>query len=298
MLFSIIIPVYNAAESLPVLLQSLNKQEVEGSYEVIVIDDCSTDRSYDVALEFDANVLRSEVNSGPAVCRNIGAKAAKGDVLVFTDSDCRVGETWLYNIEKQFLHNASHAIMGKLVLPHSTYLGDSISALGFPAGGSIGFEKIWRVDEDGYTDSLSTCNCAIYTKAFNSIGGFDETFPYPGGEDTLLAVQLTGSGYKIRYCPDVIVYHAARANLADFMKWQYRRGISSNIFAEKITNKGSFIALRLWSIKNILRKNIFDKKLPLIVLLLFGGYSAQIVGYISNKMNTTLRGRKSASLNC
>jgi hypothetical protein len=76
---------------------------------------------------------------------------------------------WLEHIKNRFNDNTVDVVMGKLNLDQSTYLGDSISALGFPAGGSIGFDKI----------------C-----------GFDETFPYPGGEDTLLAVSLRKRGHR------------------------------------------------------------------------------------------------------
>lgn len=68
----------------------------------------------------------------------------------------------------------------------SNLLGDSISALGFPAGGAIVFDKIWKVNQDGFTDSLSTCNCAVKKDIFQKMGGFDDSFPFPGGEDSFL----------------------------------------------------------------------------------------------------------------
>ncbi len=279
MLLSIVIAVHNAEETLVELLESLKNQVDCHEYEVILIDDCSDDRSRDIIGGYDFLFLRQSENKGPAICRNIGANIAKGDVIVFTDSDCRVADDWLEKIEKRFDSNQIDAVMGKLILDPSTYFGDCISALGFPAGGSIGFDKIWRVDEKGCTDSLSTCNCAIRKNVFEEIGGFDETFPYPGGEDTLLAVSLCKKGYRIYYCPEIIVYHAARSKLKDFVRWQYRRGVSSSIFSKKITEKRSFIKLRLWSIKNILSHNKFDKKLPAILLLLTVGYLVQITGY-------------------
>ena len=106
--------------------------------------------------------------------------------------------------------------MGKIVLLPSNFLGDSISALGFPAGGSIGFDKIWKVDAKGFTDSLSTCNCAIRKDAFEKIGGFDESFPFPGGEDSLLAYNLRNLNYRIKYCTNIVVYHAARDSFRGF----------------------------------------------------------------------------------
>ena len=171
--------------------------------------------------------------------------------------------------------------MGKLSILPSDFLGDSISALGFPAGGAIGFDKIWKVDKQGFTDSLSTCNCAVRKDVFLTLGGFDEAFPFPGGEDSLLAYRLNQSGYKVKYCKDVIAYHPARKSLRGFFKWQFKRGISSYIFAKKIDRKKGFLLLRIWSTVNIIRYNCLDYKFPLIFILLCSGYLAQIIGLLS-----------------
>jgi GT2 family glycosyltransferase len=141
------------------------------------------------------------------------------------------------------------------------------------------------VDENGYTDSLSTCNCAIRKDIFEQAGGFDETFPYPGGEDTLLAYAIRQQNNRIKYCPDVIVHHAPRTKFKDFVRWQFRRGVSSYLFARKITGKSDFIKLRLWSIKNIISAYKTDPKIPLILFLILSGYFSQVLGYVVTKMS-------------
>ena len=173
--------------------------------------------------------------------------------------------------------------MGKLVLTPSDFLGDAISAIGFPAGGSVGFDKIWKVNQDGFTDSLSSCNCALRSSIFKRIGGFDESFPYAGGEDSILAYNLRNANYRIKYCPDVIVYHQARNSFRDFLRWQYRRGISSYIFATKIADKGKFLSLRVWSTLNVIHCSLGHKRLPLVVFLLACGYFTQITGFLIAK---------------
>ncbi|MBU0729475.1 MAG: glycosyltransferase [Proteobacteria bacterium] len=285
MQFSIIIPVYNAGKTLADLLTSLKNQTFSGLFEIILIDDCSTDDSVSIVKQFDVTIIESPKNQGPAVCRNVGAQRATGEILVFTDSDCRVDASWLDTIRKRFEKGETEAVMGRLVLPSSTYLGDSISALGFPAGGLVGYEKIWPVDQNGYTESLSTCNCAMSREVFHEAGGFDETFPYPGGEDTLLAYSLRKSGHRIQYCPEIIVHHAPRTSFMGFLRWQYRRGVSSYLFSTKVTQRRDFVKLRIWSIKNILHMYKTDKKIPLIMILLFTGYCSQILGYMLTKIN-------------
>ena len=276
---SVIVPAYNAAETILTLLSSLSNQSFK-DFEVIVIDDCSQDNTPHIVQSFPYSLIQLSENHGPAYCRNAGAGAAKGEILVFTDSDCLAAHTWLENIHKNFLQNDFAALMGRLVLMPSTLLGDSISAIGFPAGGSIGFEKIWKVDQKGFTDSLSSCNCAVRKDVFDKIGGFDESFPYPGGEDSLLAYALRRLNYRIKYCPDVLVSHAARDSLIGFLKWQFRRGISSYIFSTKVSNKEKFLSLRIWSTGNIIRRYYTDKKFPLILTLLITSFLVQLSGFL------------------
>ncbi|MBN1625851.1 MAG: glycosyltransferase [Deltaproteobacteria bacterium] len=282
MLISVIIPAYNAQKSLSSLLDSLTVQSYRG-FEIIIVDDCSTDHTSVVAQRYDFQLINLEKNRGPAFCRNIGSGKANGEILAFTDSDCRADLDWLENIHRHFINDEADALIGKVILNPSNSLGDSISALGFPAGGSVGFDKIWRVDGNGFTNSLSSCNCAIKKDAFESAGGFDETFPYAGGEDSYLAYSLMQSGHTIKYCPDVIMYHEARDSLKDFLKWQFRRGVSSYIFSQKVKEKKDFFRLRYWSTKNVIKNGLNDKKMPLILMLLFIGLAMQTAGAFCGK---------------
>ncbi|UCG67543.1 MAG: glycosyltransferase [Deltaproteobacteria bacterium] len=282
MRFSVIVPAYEAEATLPILLDSLSNQSYR-DFEVIVADDCSKDGTSEVARSYDCKVIQLLENHGPAYCRNVGAKKARGEVLVFTDSDCCVDRHWLENIQKHFFQNGTEAIMGRLMLRPSTFLGDSISALGFPAGGAIGFDKIWKVDQKGFTDSLSSCNCAVKKDIFWKVGGFDESFPYPGGEDSFLAYNLRRLNYRIRYCPDVLVYHEARDSFRDFLKWQFRRGESSFIFSTKVSNRKDFLSLRIWSTGNIIRYYFRDKKFPMVLFLLCTSLFLQFIGFLLAK---------------
>jgi glycosyltransferase involved in cell wall biosynthesis len=282
MRFSVIVPAYQAAKTLPALLTSLSLQAYKG-FELILVDDCSRDGTARIADSYPCKVLRMPENRGPARCRNEGARTAGGEILVFTDSDCEVAPDWLERMDRHFRNEAVDAVMGRLVLKPSTFLGDSISALGFPAGGSIGFEKMWRVDEKGFTDSLSSCNAAVREPLFWEVGGFDETFPYAGGEDSLFAYHLKKAGARIRFCPDVVAYHGARDSLRSFLRWQFRRGQSSYIFSTKVREKGNYMSLRLWSTANILKASFADRKFPLVFVLLGVSVLAQMAGFLHQR---------------
>ena len=121
MTLSVIIPAYNAEKTLNILLDSLAKQSFN-DYETIVINDCSTDNTSKIAETYDCKLIELKENRGPAYCRNIGVKKAKGDIIVFTDSDCNVSAEWLETIQRIFTDKNINAVMGKLVLLPSTFL--------------------------------------------------------------------------------------------------------------------------------------------------------------------------------
>ena len=112
-LFSVIVPVYNAAGTLPALCASLFDQ-IGKDCEVIFVDDASPDNSAEIAARYPARLIRCSTNQGPAVCRNAGARAAQGEILVFTDSDCRVHSGWLDAIRNAFADRPREAVMGRV----------------------------------------------------------------------------------------------------------------------------------------------------------------------------------------
>lgn len=274
---SVVIPAYNAEKSLQKTLNSLHDQSLK-SLEIIVVDDGSIDNTEKVAKSLASKVIKTE-NRGPASARNTGIKYASGEIIALIDSDCQADKTWVENINRIFTNTDISVIMGKVIIPSSNIIGDSISALGFPAGGNLGFEKVWKVSKEGFTNTFSSCNCAMRKSLFDRYGYFDEEFPFAGGEDTLFAFKLSQNGERIKYCSNMVVLHEARSNIISFVKWQLQRGKASYIFKKKVNRTGKFIKTRLWSIKNVLVCNIFDWKIPIITSFLILGILLQIIGY-------------------
>lgn len=278
---TVIIPAYNAARTLPYTITSIIKQDFTEDVEIIVYDDCSTDNSYQIARHCESvETFRNEINLGPAKTRNNAIRQASADILAFIDSDCVAGDNWLKNINKSFQDKTLKVIQGRVKIPQSTYLGDCISAQGFPGGGLVGFEKMWLVDKNGFTDHITSCNFAIRKEVFQEHGYFDESFPFPGNEDSELSYRLTQRGVKIKYCPDLLVYHEPREDLISFIKWMFSRGRSNYYFKKKVGSVRSFVMLRLWSSKNIITNFAFDRKLFLIAPLMFLSFVLQQAGYI------------------
>jgi len=278
--YSVLIPVYNSEKLLKKTLDSIIAQINFEEGEIIVVDDCSTDNSFNIAEGYmQVRAIKNQKNSGPAVTRNNAMKAANSELYVFIDSDCEAGKDWLINIMKEFKNESINVAMGKVKIPKSTFLGDSISALGFPGGGFVGFEKMWKVDKDGFTEHITSCNFAIRKRAVEKAGYFDETFPFPTGEDNEFAWRLTKNGYKIKYCPEAVVWHEPRKDIKSFSKWLFLRGRGSFYLKQKVGSIKGYYKLRTWSSLNVIKNSIKSLNIILVLPLLVYSIVCQQAGY-------------------
>ena len=85
-MISVIIPNHNSNQTLSECLDAIFSNKVK-NFEVIVVDDKSTDNSIEIAKNYDCKIIELSENKGPAFARNTGANSASGDVLLFIDSD-------------------------------------------------------------------------------------------------------------------------------------------------------------------------------------------------------------------
>jgi glycosyltransferase involved in cell wall biosynthesis len=275
---SVVIPVYNDEKRIIRVLKSLKKQTYKKNFEIIVIDDCSADKTKEIAGKY-AKVITNKKNMGPAFSRNKGVKLSKGKIIAFTDSDCMVAENWLEEIEKVMQNKEISALMGQVKIPKSSFIGDSISAIGYPAGGSLGYDKMYEVSKEGLTNHISTCNCAVRKSVFEKEGFFDETYPTPGREDTEFALRIWKNKHKILYAKDVKIIHEPRKNIKSLYDMNFARGRGTYHFKMKVSEMDYFLKLRVWSTMNIMKKNFFSLKFPFICFLMLLSYWAHKRGY-------------------
>ncbi|MBI1319597.1 MAG: glycosyltransferase [Candidatus Hydrogenedens sp.] len=247
---SVVVPSYNPRpEHLRALYESLLAQTWT-HFEVIVVDDASPEADYALLQDERFRVVRQPENRGPAAARNRGAAEAKHDWLFFTDTDCTLAPDCLERVSAGLAHDA--IIMGDTRTRVETLFGRCVALLGFPGGGALGFHRVWRVDEAGYTRSFSSCNLAFHKALFESLGRFNETFPVAGGEDTVLARHAVETGHRIRYAPHQIVYHVERPDLRGFLRWQIIRGRGNYYIKRHVPEVGGYLRLRIWTYKNSL----------------------------------------------
>lgn len=277
---SVVIPSYNPRpDHLETLYRSLLAQS-HGNFEAIIVDDASTQADYSHITDPRFRILRQPANRGPAACRNAGAEAASTPYVFFTDTDCELGTETLAEAVRCV---SSEAIaMGNTITRVRTPFGKAVALLGFPGGGIIGFDNVWRVDDAGYTASFSSCNLAFQKAVFESLGRFNETFPVPGGEDTVLARKAIEAGHRIKYVPSQVVYHVQKDTLRDFIRWQVIRGRGNYHIKRHVASVEGYLKLRVWTFKNSFTKAGFLYA-PWVFLLLVLSVSCQILGFYVEK---------------
>ena len=169
MIFSIIIPTYNEEEYLPVLLDSIKEQDFD-DYEVIVADANSTDRTREIAEEYGCIVVDGGL---PAVGRNNGAKVAKGEILLFLDSDLQLTEDYLRDVIYEFrMEHLGIAITQ--MKPISNKVEDKLFH---------DFANYFMVSVENIKPHGAGCYGIIAKRSLHEqCGGFDESLTF--GEDT------------------------------------------------------------------------------------------------------------------
>ncbi len=269
-------------EKLTRLLESMKKQLSTDNTEVLLLHE-SDHHLPSPALPIPVRYLPIPEKRGIPFNRNQGIKAAQGKIIIFIDDDCWVQNQWLSSLVKPLLQEENIvAVTGGTKVPKSTLLGDCIAALGFPGGGSLGFEKVWKVSPEGFTNHLSVGNCALRREVFGQVGYFDETMK-KGAEDAEFSFRLEQNKIFVRYVPEAYAFHEARTTWKEFARWQLRRGRANYHFQRKVGAIGSFISLRLWSAKNIIQHNLWNWRLPLILFLLGNSFALQQLGYWQEK---------------
>jgi cellulose synthase/poly-beta-1,6-N-acetylglucosamine synthase-like glycosyltransferase len=210
---SVVIPAYNATDTIENTLSALEEQ-TEKDFEVIVVDDGSADDTREIVARYPVKLLAQD-HRGPAAARNLGARAAKGDILVFTDSDCTPAKTWLGEMLKPFKEPEIVGVQGR----YKTMQRELIAKF---AQYEIE-ERYERMSRWKYIDFIGSYSAAYRRDAFLQAGGFDEGFPIASGEDPDLSFRLSKKGYKMVFNGNAVVYHRHPSVLSDYLKKKFNR---------------------------------------------------------------------------
>ncbi len=240
MKFSVIVPTYNRSEILKRCVGSLLAQDRPfGEYEVIIVDDSSTDGTLEYLKSLDDPKIKffSMFHGGPAKARNLAARNASGEYLAFTDDDCLVPADWLLKLGEGLEKWPEAAAVGGYLEAANDVLANKIAA----KLESWETHKVYKAGREEYLGGFEsptggTNNIAYRSLVFKKLGGFDESFPDSAGEDADLKMRAVKAGYKFGYVP-LKVTHLDAYSFTSFLARSFRYGVGSSYFEKKHFNK-------------------------------------------------------------
>lgn len=278
---SVVICAYNVSNLIDNILSSLEKQSFQ-DFEIIIVNDGSTDDTSIAAKRWQDRLNLTVLDcphQGLSATRNEGINAAKVDIVAIIDADCHALPNWVEEVYQEVGVNDVTVVTGNTKIPKSTFLGDCISGLGYPGGAHLGFEKMWPVSKEGYTNHLAGGNCGFRKSKIQELGAFDPKLTITA-DDVYLSMKVLQNGLKIKYNPQMVMYHPPRKDLKSFFSWHYTRGKGSYFFKKQVNNFGQFYKLRIWSTKNMIKQYWKSPKILVMLPLLGASFAVQKVGYL------------------
>ncbi|MFE7278021.1 glycosyltransferase [Streptomyces sp. NPDC057623] len=213
-LVSVVIPVRDGALTLPAQLRALAAQTYTGGWEVLVVDNGSTDATREVAEKARPDlpglrIVEAGERPGESYARNRGIAAAGGDFIAFCDADDVADPGWLAALAE--------------AAPDADLLGGGLdSSVLSPAYADE--QPVPMTDQTDFLPFARGANCAAWKEVLTTIGGWDERYR-GGGEDMDLSWRAHLCGYRVGYAHDARMHYRLRAGLSSLarQKWNYGR---------------------------------------------------------------------------
>ena len=210
---SVIVPAFQASARIERCLTALAHQTLSPEqYEVIVVDDGSTDDTANRAARCGARVLRLPRNQGPGQARNAGLAAARADIVVFTDSDCEPTPDFLAVLTAPLADTDVAATKGVYVSSQRALV---------PRFVQLEYESRYRHTATASTVDFIDTYAACYRRAdLLRLGGFDPGFRVC--EDQELSFRVAEAGLNARFVPAARTYHQHAETLWDYLRKKFR----------------------------------------------------------------------------
>jgi GT2 family glycosyltransferase len=234
---SIVVPTYNGGRFLGVQLEALASQAFEGTFEVLIADNGSSDGSVQLAGSFidrlNVRIIDASIKRGQTFARNAGAAAARSDLLIFLDQDDVVEDGYLDAMATALASNeavASRIEVQKLNPGWISEARDIVQTARLPASPTP-----W-----GYG-----CSLGIRKDAFDRVGGFDDSLRY-GGEDIDLCRRLYDHGVHLQFVPGAILHYRFPDTLSALYRQGRRYGIAQAVVDHKVPAASETFSLWRW----------------------------------------------------
>ncbi len=208
---SVVVCAYNAERTMEACLASLEALDYP-DYEVVVVNDGSTDRTLEISERFPFCRIISQPNKGLSVARNVGAEAATGEIVAYTDSDCVADPDWLtYLVGKMEAGNLA-ACGGPNFPPPEDSLVPAAVAVS-PGG------PTHVLISDEVAEHIAGCNMAFRRDVLMALGGFDPTYR-AAGDDVDICWRFQDAGHTIGFSAAAVVWHFRRNTVRAYINQQ------------------------------------------------------------------------------
>jgi cellulose synthase/poly-beta-1,6-N-acetylglucosamine synthase-like glycosyltransferase len=228
--YSVIVPAYQAADVVGACVRALAQQTVDRArYEIVVIDDGSTDATSDAARAAGADRILRVAHGGPAAARNAGIDAARAEIVLFTDADCEPAEEWIARMVAPMDNPQVMGVKGTYRTKQPSLIARLVQ-LEF----DIRYERMTELERIDFIDTYA----AAYRRVlFVEHGLFDTA--YIAAEDVDLSFRLAQAGHWLVFAPDAWVWHRHPATLGRYLarkaRFGYWRAMLYVRYPDKIT---------------------------------------------------------------
>ena len=219
--YSVIVPVYNGAETIVRCLNALVRQSIASErYEIIVVDDGSNDATSDNILRWQQQVeplhftLIQKENGGAASARNHGAEIAKAPLLFFTDSDCAPTAKWIQTLAAPFADTEVVGVKGSYLTDQTELMAKFVQ--------SEYEDRYDRMGRHAQIDFIDTYSAAYRRNIFHENNGFDTSFAF--NEDQEFSFRLSEKGYRLLFVPEAQVYHYHNHSVGQYWRRKFNTG--------------------------------------------------------------------------
>lgn len=235
---SVVVASYNGATTLPACLDSLAQLNYP-DYEVILVDDGSTDATAAIAARYPAvRYLRHETNQGLSTARNTGIAAADGEIVAFTDADCRADRDWLRHTVATLVDDDFAGVGGHNLAPaDDSWVAAAVMASpGGPAHVML---------TDRLAEHIPGCNMVFWKRALLEVGCFDPVFRQ-AGDDVDICWRLQHAGHRLGFSHAGFVWHARRSTVRAYLRQQHGYGEAEALLARKHPEHFNLLGGSLW----------------------------------------------------